>query len=188
MKHMAWPVLLLCAVAAQGVAQAQEGPGTMNPLLDPFAINTKPALPLPLPPKSSGVPLPPLAPPAAALPPAALPAGLRALLIRDNGVGLLGAANTEAASIAVANGRTVRIGEQDYVAEVSASEIRLYTPSKARLVWQGSLGGPAQVLAPVDMTQAHFTPPLSAGVNPGLRGSGPSGASSESLIRKSGAQ
>jgi hypothetical protein len=193
MKHTLWLVLLLCAVAAQAVelqaqAPAPEAPGAMNPLLDPFAVNAKPVLPLPPLPKGAGVPLPPMPPPMQALPPAALPPGLRALLIRDNGVGLLGAANLDAASITVVNGRSVRIGEQDYVAEVTAAEIRLYTPSKARLVWQGSLGGPAQVLAPVDLTQAHFTPPLSAGVSPGLRAGGGHGAAADALIRKNGAQ
>jgi len=154
----------------------------MNPWMDPFAANSKPAVPLP-PPIKNFVPLPPMPPPPSTN--AAFPVGLRALLIRDNGVGLLGAADTQATSIAVVNGKTVRIGDQDYLAEVTASDIRLYLTPKGKLVWQGTLGGPAQVIAPVDMTQVHFTPPLSAGVNPGLRASG---ASSDAMIRKNAVQ
>jgi hypothetical protein len=187
MKHPASHVaLILLATLLAARAQAQETGGTMNPLIDPFAVNARTVLPPPLPPKGPAVPLPPMAP-APSLPNAAFPVGLRALLIRDNGVGLLGAADTQASSIAVANGKTVRIGDQDYMAEVSASEIRLYLTPKGKLVWLGTLGGPAQVSPPVDMTQAHFTPPLSAGVNPGLRAAA-SGASSDAIIRKNGVQ
>jgi hypothetical protein len=124
---------------------------------------------------------------APSLPNAVFPVGLRALLIRDNGVGLLGTADTQTPPIAVVNGRTVRLVDHDYIAEVTANEIRLYLTPKGKLVWMGTLGGPAQVIAPVDMSQAHFTPPLSAGVNPGLRAAAP-GASTDAIIRKNGVQ
>jgi hypothetical protein len=187
MKHAPCLLLLLLLAALAARVQAQDAAGGMNPVLDPFAVTSKPVLPPPLPMKNPAVPLPSMAPPPAPVLAAALPAGLRVLMIRDNGVGLLGAANAEASSTPVVNGKPVRLGEQDYTAEVTASEIRLYTSLKGRLVWQGMLGGPAQVTPPVDMTQAHFIPPLSAGVSPGLRSSG-SGASADTLIRKNGAQ
>jgi hypothetical protein len=174
-------------LAALVRVQAQDASGGMNPLLDPFATTARPAVPLP-PPKSFSVPLPALAPAVPSLPTASLPVGLRVLLIRDQGVGLLGTADTQASSVAVAHGKLVRIGEQDYMAEVTASEVRLFTPNRSKLVWQGTLGGPAPIQAPVDMTQAHFTPPLSAGVNPGLRAVGTSGVSADALIRKNGTQ
>jgi hypothetical protein len=88
----------------------------------------------------------------------------------------------------VAHGKTVRIGDLDYAVEIANNEIRLYLPPRGKLVWQGTLGGVAQVAAPVDMTQAHFTPPLSAGVNPGLRSAAAVGNASDPIIRKTGVQ
>lgn len=177
-------LILLTAVAAQ----AQEVAGTMNPLLDPFAANARTVLPPPPTVKAQVVPLPSMAPPAPAMPNAVLPAGMRVLLIRDSGAGLLGTADAQAASIPVAHGKTVRIGDLDYAVEIANNEIRLYLPPRGKLVWQGTLGGVAQVAAPVDMTQAHFTPPLSAGVNPGLRSAAAIGNASDPIIRKTGVQ
>jgi hypothetical protein len=86
-------LILLAAVAAQ----AQEGTGAMNPLLDPFAANVRTVLPPPPTVKAQVVPLPSMAPPAPAMPNVALPAGMRVLLIRDSGAGLLGTADAQAA-------------------------------------------------------------------------------------------
>lgn len=180
-------VLPLLATAAVAQAPPPDSVAGMNPLLDPFAANAKPALPLPPPPKASALALAPVPLPSAALPAPVLPAGLRVLLIRDNGIGLLGTADPEGPSIPVVNGRTVRIGEQDYMAEVTQSDIRLLASGRGRLVWQGMLGGPAQVAAPVDLSQTKFIPPLSAGVNPGLRAGTSQGANSDAMIRKNGA-
>ena len=176
--------LSLLATAAVAQTPPPESATGMNPLVDPFAANAKPAMPLPPPLKASTlsqapVPLPPVAPHMATL-----PAGLHTILIRDNGIGLLGTADADAPSIPVAHARGVRIGEQDYYAEVSGSEIRLYTGPKGKLVWQGALGGSALVPLPVDLSQVKFIPPLSAGVNPGLR----AGTASDTLIRKTGGQ
>jgi len=177
--------LPLLATAALAQAPPPDSTGGMNPLVDPFAANAKTTIPLPPPPKAAAlapVPLPPLPPMATPV-----PSGLRALLIRDNGIALLGSADAESASIPVVNGKPVRIGEQEYMAEVTATEVRLYASAKGKLVWQGTLGGPAPVAVPVDLSQVKFIPPLSAGVNPGLRAGAASGGAADSLIRKTGA-
>jgi len=181
-------VLPLLATAAVAQAPPPDSGAGMNPLLDPFAANVKPAMPLPPPPKASALALAPVPLPPAALPVPVLPVGLRVLLIRDSGIGLLGTSDAEAPSIPVVHGRPVRIGEQDYMAEVTPTEIRLIASGRGKLVWQGTLGGPAQVTVPVDLTQTKFIPPLSAGVNPGLRSGTALGATSDSMIRKNGAQ
>ena len=147
-----------------------------NLMVDPFTVHAKVALPPPVTFKVSATALPPLPPSPMLLPAQPLPPGLRAILIRDNGMGLLGGADEF--SIPVANGKQVRIGDQYYHAEVSKTEIKLYSSPKGKLVWEGALGGPAMVSAPVDMSQLRFIPPLSAGVNPGLK-SGAGSASSK---------
>ncbi len=167
--------LLLHSLA---VATEPELPGAAadhNLMVDPFAVKAKLLLPPP-PLKSSAAALPPVPPSPMLAPVQPLPPGLRAILIRDNGQGLLGSADAGAYSIPVAHGKQVRIGDQDYHAEVSKTEIRLYSSLKGKLVWEGTLGGPALVSAPIDMSQLRFVPPLSAGVNPGLK----SGAGSAS--------
>jgi hypothetical protein len=181
-------VLPLLATAAVAQAPPPDSGAGMNPLLDPFAANVRPAMPLPPPPKASALAFGPAPLPPAALPAPALPAGLRVLLIRDSGIGLLGTADAESPSIPVVNARPVRIGEQDYMAEVTSSEIRLFTNGRGKLVWHGTLGGPATVSVPVDLSQTKYIPPLSAGVNPGLRSGTALGASTDTMIRKNGAQ
>jgi len=160
--------LLLClAWAASALAQTAAAPAAGNQQVDPFATPAPP--PQPAAPATRPPPPPAQAPapaPGGAQP---LPAGLRALLIRNNGQGLLGSADPNALSMAVANVKPVRIGGQDYLAEVSATTIRLYAGPKGRLVWEGSLGSPTPVSAPLDLSQLKFVPPLSAGVSPGLK-------------------
>jgi hypothetical protein len=168
--RLASSLLILCG----GLVQAQAlGPTAgVNPQVDPFAVSAGPSLPPPPPGKLTAMPLPALPPAPVFGTPQTLPAGLRAILIRDNGQGLLGSADGYA--IVVSNGKTLRLGEQEYRVEVTQTEIRLYAAPHGRLVWEGTLGGPAPVSLPADISQLRFIPPLSAGVNPGLK----SGASS----------
>jgi hypothetical protein len=164
------------------VAAEPELPGTaadVNLMVDPFSVKAKLVLPPP-PLKSSATALPPVPLPPMFAPAQPLPLGLRAILIRDNGQGLLGSADAGAYSIPVAHGKQVRIGDQDYHAEVSKTEIRLYSSPKGKLVWEGTLGGPALISAPIDMSQLRFVPPLSAGVNPGLKSGAGSAATKTS--------
>ena len=160
----------------------------INPLVDPFAINAKVLLPPPPPHvKLPAVPLPPSPPVLAPAP--SFPQGLRAILIRDNGQGLLGSAEAGTFSIPVTNGKPVRIGNQDYHAEVSPTEIKLYSSPRGKLIWEGSLGGSSLVSAPIDLSQVKFIPPLSAGVSPGLKSSlATTGASGQSLSKQSESQ
>lgn len=163
-------LLFIPAVAAE-----PEPPGAVagsNLMVNPFTAHAKVVLPPPPSLKQSAAALPPLPPPPMLVLAQPLPPGLRAILIRDNGQGLLGGA--DAFSIPVAHGKQVRIGDQDYHAEVSKTEIKLYSNPKGKLVWEGALGGPAMVSAPVDMSQLRFIPPLSAGVSPGLKSGGAS--------------
>jgi hypothetical protein len=167
----------LDAVAQAPPAEVISG---INPQIDPFAANARLVPPPPSPVTLSAVPLP--APLQAPLP--SLPTGLRAILIRDNGQGLLGRSDASAFSIPVAHGKTVRIGDHDYHAEVTATEIRLYSGAKGKLLWEGTLGGPEQVSAPVDLSQVRFIPPLSAGVSPGLKSSTSSAKAATPIISK----
>lgn len=178
------PVLLGLDVAAQ----TPPGPAlpATNLLSNPFAIPQK--VELPPPPvalKPASLPLPPLA---VAPPAPSLPAGLRVILVGQSGTGLLGTADTAAASIVVNHGQSVRMGDQDYHAEVGASGIRLYTAPRGKLVWEGTLGGPGLITPPIDMSQLKFVPPLSAGVNPGLGSARSTMPSSEPLITRTGSQ
>lgn len=171
MRHLT--LFLALPLLARVVAAEPEPPGAVvgaNLMVDPFTVHAKVVLPPPPSLKQSAVALPPLPPPPMLAPAQSLPPGLRAILIRDNGQGLLGGADTF--SIPVAHGKQVRIGDQDYHAEVSKTEIKLYSTPKGKLVWEGALGGPAMVSAPVDMSQLRFVPPLSAGVSPGLKSGG----------------
>lgn len=161
-------------LALGGLVQAQSlGPGpTVNPQADPFAVSALPTLPPPPPGKLSAVPLPALPPAPTASTVQPLPAGLRAILIRDNGQGLLGSSDANAYSIPVTNGKSVRLGEQDYRVEVTATAIRLFASPRDKLVWEGTLGAQAPLNLPADTSQLRFIPPLSAGVNPGLKSGG----------------
>jgi hypothetical protein len=163
-------MLLALVAVAQSPALAAGAGG--NLMADPFQVNARSELPPPPSSKQLAAPLPPVPPPAAVAPVAALPPGLRVVLIRNSGQGLLGTADAGATSIVVSSGKSVRLNGQDYWAEVSATQIRLYAAPKGKIVWEGMLGGPAMSIAPVDMSQARFVPPMSAGVNPGLRGAG----------------
>jgi hypothetical protein len=177
-QHPTCFLLMLVALEAAAQSPPTGANPSINPLADPFQTNAK--VELPPPPsamKHAAMPLPPV-PPSALPAPGSLPPGLRVVLIRDKGQGLLGTADTGAFSIAVTNGKVLRIGDQDYAAEVTANEIRLYASPKGKLLWQGSLGGPVTVGAPIDMSQAKYSPPLSAGVSPGLRPVGTGSASS----------
>lgn len=169
-----------------GLVQAQSlGPGpapAVNPQADPFAVSPPPMLPPPPPGKLSAVPLPALPPAPAASPVQPLPTGLRAILIRDNGQGLLSSADANAYSIPVTHGKLVRLGEQDYRVEVTATAIRLYASPRDKLVWEGTLGAPAPLSLPADTSQLRFIPPLSAGVSPGLRSGGAQAGSAAGAI------
>lgn len=166
MKHLVFLTLL----ALPWLALADDLPPPIessapNPLADPFGANSKVTLP-PVPqvmPSSIGLPLPPV--------PgnnSALPQNLRVLMIRENGQGLLGRAEAGSISIPASHGKKVLIGGQSYYAEVTRTEIRLYTSAKGMLVWEGSLAGVAPTMTQPDIAQATYVPPLSAGVNPGL--------------------
>lgn len=162
---------LLVGLALSGLAVATEsllagrivGP---NPLADPFTAHATVELPpVPsFPPAALQLPAPPLfsnnQP---------LPQGLRAMLIRDKGYGVLGSGEVGALSIPVAHGKPVRIAGQQYYAEVTRTEIKLFSSLKGKLVWEGGLTGVAPPSVPVDASQVAFVPPLSAGVSPGLK-------------------
>lgn len=181
-KHGLFSAFLIFALG--GLAQAQSsGPtSTVNPQVDPFAVSTLPTLPPPPPGKLSAVPLPALPPAPATSPVQPLPPGLRAILIRDNGQGLLGSADANAYSIAVTNGKSIRLGDQDYRVEVTRTAIRLYASPRDKFVWEGTLGAPAPATLPADMSQLRFIPPLSAGVSPGLKSGGARAGSSTDAI------
>lgn len=159
--------LLLCAqnVASQNLPNSNVT--RVNALSNPFAVTPKPELPPP--PASTplpSVPLPVALPP----PPPPLPSDLRTLLISENGTGLITTSASGGVSIMVTHGRSVRIGEQEVFAEVGKTSIRLYSASKGKLLWEGGLRVQGLINPPIDMSQLKYTPPLSAGVNPGLGG------------------
>jgi hypothetical protein len=160
--------LMLFALAAVAQSSAKATSAGSNPLADPFQTHSKVELPPSLSVKLMAMPLPPVPPPAAPAPVPTLPTGLRVVLLRHSGQGLLGTADLGAASIPVSNGKTLHLTGHDYLAEVTDTQIRLYTAPKGKLIWEGTLGGPAMLIAPADMSQAKFTPPISAGVSPGL--------------------
>ncbi len=179
MKHLASLLLLsLLLPSAHGQA-AGGGAGARNPMADPFAAN------------SPKVELAPRVVPRPASPPLApvtavrinLPPGLRAILIRENGMGLLATGEAGALSIPVSNGKEVRILDQEFRAEISPGSIRLLSPGTGRVVWEGTLAGNAATVLPADITQFKYIPPLSAGVNPGL-GASASNQGSEPLVNK----
>jgi hypothetical protein len=130
-------------------------------LQNPFTAPVKPQ-PVPVP----AVKKPPVAAPA---PPRVqpVPLGLRAILISERGVGVL--STPDGVTFPVVNGKTVRINEQDYFAELSGDEIKLYSSFKGRLLWSGRIGGSTLLTEPADASQLKYTPPLSAGVSPGLQ-------------------
>lgn len=166
-------------------------PFAANLLADPFATHALPQAPKH--PRAAGKttsndsyspPLPAAAPLAVLPPPAApiikpLPSGLRVILIRDKGQALLSSNEVGSYSIAVAHGQTVRIGEQNYHAEVSKSQVRLLLSPKAKPIWEGGLAGVTQPALAADAAQARYTPPLSAGVSPGLTSSARSNSATE---------
>ena len=163
--------MLLALVAVVQSPAIAAGAGG-NLMADPFQVNAKSELPPPPSGKQLAAPLPPVPPPVVMAPVSALPAGLRVVLIRNSGQGLLGTSDAGATSIVVSSGKSVKLNGQNYWVEVSATQIRLYATIKGKAIWEGSLGGPTMSIAPVDMSQARFVPPMSAGVNPGLRGAG----------------
>ena len=98
---------------------------------------------------------------------AAIPRTLRVLLISANGTGLLSSSEVGSASIPVADGRTVRIGDAEFIASIGRDHIKLLLPG-GRLAWQGSLAGVTSVSLVPDTSQLKYVPPMSAGVDPGL--------------------
>lgn len=161
MKHLACALLLsltfpyACAQASGAVASAR------NPMADPFAANPRPEPPVrPAPRAVTPAPVAPAR--------VTLPAGLRAILIRENGMGLLSTGEVGAPSIPVSHGRDVRIQDQDFRVEMTASSIRLVSAAAGRVVWEGALAGNAAQVLPPDISQMKYIPPLSAGVDPGL--------------------
>lgn len=191
MRHLHLVAALLgLALTGPARAQATLVPVASQQLVNPFAVPA-PVAPATAPapaPKPAALPPPiqmPMAPSAATATASALPPGLRAILIRDSGQGLLGSDDANALSIAVTHGRPVRIAGQDYQAEVDAAAIRLYASPKGRLVWEGSLGSPAPISAPLDTSQLKFVPPLSAGVGPGLKAAGAKAGTAEPTAPRS---
>ncbi len=164
--------LLLLQLPAE--AQQLQGLTEANPMADPFAANPRPELPPPPALKTPGMALPPVV----ALPQSLqqLPASLRVLLIHDTTQALLGSAEAGSLSIPVASGKMVRIAGQNYSVDVTKSVVRLYsvapgsqkTSGKRSLVWEGVLSGAMPVSVQGDIAQLQYTPPLSAGVSPGL--------------------
>lgn len=177
-------LVLLSLLALSGLNLAAEIAVGPNPVADPFTTSSKIELP-PLPPiKASGLELP-----VAPFPsnPQTFPQNLRVILIRDKGQGLLGSTEAGALSIAVADGKSVRIAGQNYYAEVRKTEIKLYSAKKGMLVWEGSLAGVAPVSVQSDTSQAKYIPPLSAGVSPGLKSTDrPGGSASQPIIKAPG--
>lgn len=180
-------LLSILALSSVNVAAQLPPVGGMlapNPIADPFAANSRLELP----------PLPPMKPPGVELPitplptnTPALPPGLRVILIRDKGQGLLGSAEVGAFSIVVTHGKPVRIAGQNYYAEVTQTEIKLYLSSKGKLIWEGSLAGVTPLSAQADASQIKYIPPLSAGVNPGLKSTAASsGTASQPMIKAPG--
>jgi hypothetical protein len=165
---MQWFYLTLLILLFPLPSLAQTDPSNAaiaNPMaLDPFTAPAKPAAtPAPVAKKPVAAPAPlPRAQP--------VPAGLRALLISDTGVGVLSAA--DGVSIPVVHGKSVRVGDQDYYVEITETEIKLWSSAKGRLVWAGALAGAVLLSEPADASQLKYTPPLSAGVSPGLSSSG----------------
>lgn len=141
--------------------------GTTNPIADPFAATVRRIDPRP----NAGdysVPTYPVFP----VLPAALPQGLRVAMIRSGGYGLLVSKDTGASLIPVKHKGTVRLGGQTYHAEVDDDEIRLMSGAKGKLLWIGTLDGSLGSMPTTGTAQqVHFEPPLSAGVNPGLKSS-----------------
>ena len=132
-------------------------------MVDPFTEPTKVTPPTPLPPplkKPAATPvmLPKMQP---------LPPGLQTLLISESGLGLL--TSGDSLTIAVVHDELVRIGDQVYYVEITTTKIKLFTAPRGRLVWEGALSGAALLSPVVDTAPLIFTPPLSAGVSPGLK-------------------
>ena len=181
MKYLAC-LLLLSVLLPCAHGQAVPGStGGRNPVADPFALAPKVEAPVRVVQKAP-VAGPPLA--SASVPRVSLPPGLHAILIRENGMGLLSSGEPGAPSIAVTNGREVRIQEQDFRVEITQSSIRLFSAWVGRVVWEGSLAGNAAQVLPADMSQFKYIPPLSAGVDPGLGGSSDPGRMSGSPMIK----
>ena len=159
-------------VDATGVSNAMN-PGTTNPIADPFAATVRridPPTPLNRATNAGDYPVPtyPVFP---ALP-AALPQGLRVAMIRSGGYGLLISKDTGSSLIPVKHKGTVRLSNQTYYAEVDDNEIRLMSGPKGKLLWIGTLDGSLGSMPTANTNQqGHFEPPLSAGVNPGLKSS-----------------
>ena len=155
---------MLAAVVLAEELPPLPGMTASNPVADPFAAQ----VPMVLPPLPQGKPpeLPPL-PSATPLP--SLPPGLRVVLTRENGQAVLSTGEAGALSIPVTHGQPVWIAGQNYLPEVDPRSVRLYLAPKGRLMWQASLAGSALPVVPPDLNQVRFIPPLSAGINPGLR-------------------
>lgn len=164
------PYLLLSLLVLMPMLQAQEVlPPVPMPmqrsttLADPFAAQVIPELP-PVP--ASKVQEPPAGLPATIQP---IPANLRVALFREHGQAILSTTDAGSLSILVNHGKNVRIAGQAYFAEVVDNVVRLYLDKNGRLIWEGGLASMVLPSVPPDLSQARFVPPLSAGVNPGLR-------------------
>lgn len=190
MKYLVFlSVLVLTSLNVAAEWPPTGGGAGPNPVADPFAANSRIEPP----------PLPPMAPSGAEqsvmpFPNAhALPPSLRVILIRDKGQGLLGSGEAGTFSIPVAHGKPVRIAGQNYYAEVTKTEIKLYSFPKGSLIWEGSLVGVAPPSVQADASQVKYIPPLSAGVSPGLKpivsSGGPASQSTQqSFIKPPGTQ
>jgi hypothetical protein len=168
MKYLAC-LLLLWALLPTAYSQAAAGSGGgRNPMADPFAAaSPKVEAPIRIAPKVVVQAVAPVVVTRVSLPP-----GLRAILIRDNGRGLLASGDVGALSIPVTNGKEVRILDQDYRVEMTPTSIKLLSLNAGKVVWEGTLTGSASVPVPADISQMKYVPPLSAGVDPGLGGNG----------------
>ena len=172
-----YPLLVAGLVSTHLPLFAQEPLTTMetasatNPIADPFAANVRrvePPVPLNRP-NAGDFPVPSFA--VFPVLPAALPQGLRVAMIRSGGYGLLALKEPGSNLIPVKHKGTVRLGGQTYHAEVDDDEIRLMSGPKGKPLWIGTLDGSLSSGPTSNASQGHFEPPLSAGVNPGLKSS-----------------
>lgn len=162
--------MLVFLVECFSVLWASEGQGneSRNILADPFSapVISKPELPPPPEVKNLGVAVSLPSSPATGH---SLPAGLRVVMLKSGGFGWLSAADNNKQLIAVKQGGSVILGGQSYFVQIFNDEILLLAGVKGRVIWRGGLIGAVTASSTPEASAVSFTPPLSAGVNPGLR-------------------
>ncbi|MEY4593368.1 MAG: hypothetical protein RIR18_2263 [Pseudomonadota bacterium] len=139
-----------------------------NPIADPFAASVRK---VEFPPALLGKPSAADFPMPTPLSHTALPPSLRVAMLRRGGYGLLISAETGTNLIPVKDKGTLLLGGQTYYVEVTMDEVNLMRRPKGMPVWTGTLESSPNTAFKVETSQLNFVPPLSAGVNPGLRSS-----------------